>query len=199
MLIIALTGGIASGKTTVSEAFSRLGVPIIDTDVIAREVVAPGSPGFERVVAAFGHSILSGGEIDRARLRERIFSDPEQRRRLEAILHPLIESETRRRIRGLSDAPYAIIVVPLLLESDLRNDAHRVLVVDADEAIQFDRLRRRDGVDEDLARRMMASQTGRAQRLEIADDVIDNNEDLPSLLRQVRKLHATYLTPNDSL
>lgn len=190
---VILTGGIASGKTTVSDAFAELGAAVVDTDIIAREVAAPGTAGFEAVVEAFGQDIVAGGEIDRARLRERIFSDPAQRRNLEAILHPLIEAEARRRLRAPGDAPYIILVVPLLSESKLDREADRILVVDVDESVQLSRLTRRDGIDDELARRMIASQTSRADRLAMADDVIDNNGDLPGLMRQIHKLHQSYL------
>lgn len=190
---VILTGGIASGKTTVSDAFAELGAAVVDTDIIAREVAAPGTAGFEAVVEAFGQDIVAGGEIDRARLRERIFSDPAQRRNLEAILHPLIEAEARRRLRAPGDAPYIILVVPLLSESKLDREADRILVVDVDESVQLSRLTRRDGIDDELARRMIASQTSRADRLAMADDVIDNNGDLPRLMRQIHKLHQSYL------
>lgn len=192
--VVALTGGIASGKSTVSDAFEDLGAAVVDTDVIAREVVASGTDGLQAVVDTFGREILAGGEIDRALLRERIFADPELRRKLEAILHPLIEAEARRQSRTPGGAPYCILVVPLLAESSLLHEVDRVLVVDADEAARLSRLKRRDGIDDELARRMIASQTGRAERLAMADDVIDNNGDLPGLMRQVRKLHQIYLT-----
>lgn len=190
---VILTGGIASGKTTVSDAFAELGAAVVDTDIIAREVAAPGTAGFEAVVEAFGQDIVAGGEIDRARLRERIFSDPAQRRNLEAILHPLIEAEARRRLRAPGDAPYIILVVPLLSESNLEREADRILVVDVDESVQLSRLTRRDGIDDELARRMITSQTSRADRLAMADDVIDNNGDLPGLMRQIHELHQSYL------
>lgn len=191
--VIALTGGIASGKTTVSNAFAELGAAVIDTDVIAREVVAPGTPGLRAVVEAFGRDILSGDEIDRSLLRDRIFADAGQRRKLEAILHPLIEDEVRRRLHAPGDAPYFVLVVPLLVGSGLLHDADRVLVVDADEAVQLARLKQRDGIDDELARKMIASQTRRAERLVIADDVIDNNGDLPGLMRQIQSFHNSYL------
>lgn len=191
--VIILTGGIASGKTTVSDAFAELGAAVVDTDLIAREVVAPGTTGLEAVVEAFSRDIIANGEIDRARLRDRIFSDPAQRRKLEAILHPLIETEARRRLRTPGDAPYTILVVPLLSASNLGSEADRILVVDVDEAVQLSRLKRRDGIDDQLARRMVASQTGRADRLAMADDVIDNNGDLPGLMRQLHRLHQSYL------
>jgi dephospho-CoA kinase len=201
-LRIGLTGGIASGKSTVADLFAELGVAIIDTDVIAREVVAPGQPALDEISAAFGdHLVDDHGDLDRAALREIIFDDFQARHRLEAILHPRIGEETRRQSRSaetsdrLSDQTkcgYQIIVIPLLVTSALREFVDRVLVVDCDENTQIRRLTARDGGSEEQARRILAAQASRTERLAIADDVIDNDGDVAELRRQVATLHEIY-------
>src|SRR6056297_1217894 len=182
--VIALTGGIASGKTAVSDRFSALGASVVDTDCIAREVVAPDSAGLARVVAA-------SGELDRLALRDRIFDDAAARARLEGILHPLIEARARDAIRA-ADGPYVVLVVPLLIETGLFGDADRVLVVDVPRAVQLERLTARDGVTPDQARAALAAQATREQRLAVADDVIDNSGALEALDEQVARLDHAY-------
>ena len=189
--VVVLTGGIASGKTAASDAFAALGVPIVDTDRIAREVVEPGSEGLAEVAAAFGAEILTGGELDRAALRRRIFEDPDARRRLEAIVHPRIAAEARSRLADL-DSPYAILVVPLLIESGLFTEADRVLVIDAPESLQLQRLIERDGVTRADAEAALAAQSTRDRRLARADDVIVNTGSLDALRREVERLDARY-------
>ena len=189
--VVVLTGGIASGKTAASDAFAALGVPIVDTDRIAREVVEPGSEGLAEVAAAFGAEILTGGELDRAALRRRIFEDPDARRRLEAILHPRIAAEARSRLADLN-SPYAILVVPLLIESGLFTEADRVLVIDAPESLQLQRLIERDGVTRADAEAALAAQSTRDRRLARADDVIVNTGSLDALRREVERLDARY-------
>lgn len=189
-MLVVLTGGVASGKTSVSDRLADKGAPVIDTDVIAREVVAPGSPGLDLVVEAFGPDILDDfGALDRRRLRERVFARPEQRRRLERILHPLIENEARRRIARFPSADYVVLVVPLLVESGLFEDADRVVVVDVPESIQIRRLLTRDGVERDHAEAMLAAQASRAERLAVADEVIDNSGTLEGLVQASDALH----------
>ena len=191
-MIVALTGGVASGKTAVSERFAALGVPVVDTDVLAREVVAPGAPGLAEIEAAFGPEIVAPeGGLDRAALRQRIFDDPAARRRLQAILHPRIADEAHRQLAAL-DAPYAILVVPLLIESGLFADADRVLVVDVPEQVQVDRLVKRDGSTRDQARAMLAAQATREQRLARADDVIDNTGTRAELMQRIDELDLEY-------
>ncbi|MDT8449895.1 MAG: dephospho-CoA kinase [Wenzhouxiangellaceae bacterium] len=191
-LVIALTGGIASGKTAVSDAFAALGVPVVDTDRIAREVVAPGSDGLAAVREAFGDAVVDAvGGLDRARLRARIFEDAAARDKLEAILHPRIAAEARRRLAEI-EAPYAILVVPLLVESGLFTDADRVLVVDVPEDIQVERLTRRDGMSRAQADAALAAQARRADRLAAADDVIENTGSLDDLKRRVAELDREY-------
>jgi dephospho-CoA kinase len=186
-----LTGGIASGKTAASDAFAARGVPVIDTDRIAREMVEPGSDGLAEVAAAFGDEILADGALDRAALRRKVFGDPDARRRLEAILHPRIAAEARRRLASV-DAPYAVLVVPLLIESGLFTDADRVLVVDVPESLQIQRLIERDGVTRADAESALAAQSTRDQRLARADDVIVNTSNLEALDREIDRLDARY-------
>ncbi|MDJ0813102.1 MAG: dephospho-CoA kinase [Woeseiaceae bacterium] len=189
---IGLTGGIASGKTTVANLFADLGATIIDTDVIAREVVEPGQPALGDIVAAFGDEVLRpDGSLDRAALRARIFASDEARKTLEAITHPRIRAETLRQADAAGGA-YQVIVVPLLVESPLRGSVDRVLVVDCPEQVQIDRLVARDGESEDGARRILAAQSSRSERLAIADDVITNDGRLEDLQQQVADLHEIY-------
>lgn len=191
-LVVALTGGIASGKTAVSNRFAERGIPVVDTDLIAREVVAPGSPGLAEVAAAFGKGILDAdGRLDRAVLRDRIFGDAADRARLEAILHPRIERAAREAV-DVAEGPYVILVVPLLIESGLFGDADRVLVVDVPESTQVERLVDRDGVGSDQARAALAAQASREQRLAVADDVIENEGAERALDGQVERLDRKY-------
>ena len=190
--IVALTGGIASGKTAVSDAFVALGVPVVDTDVIARRVVAPGSEGLQALVAEFGEEFLTeDGALDRNKLREIIFMESESRERLEAILHPRIAAEARRQIESL-ETPYAILVAPLLVETGVFEDADRVLVVDVPESVQIERLSYRDGASEEQARAALAAQASRQERLARADDVIENTGSLAGLQGKVRALDRKY-------
>ena len=190
---VALTGGIASGKTTVANLFATHGVPVIDTDVIAREVVEPGQPALAAVVDAFGTGVLAAdGRLDRPRLRERIFGDAEARRRLEAILHPAIRAEMERQSRA-AGGPYQVLVIPLLVEGGRRDHIDRVLVVDVPEATQIERLVRRDGVSRDQAEAALRAQASRDARLAFADDVIENTGDVAALETRVAKLHGDYL------
>lgn len=192
-LRIGLTGGIASGKSAVSAVFSEeLGVPVIDTDAIAREVVEPGTEGLAAVVEAFGEEVLdAGGRLDRRALRKRVFANDADRRRLEAILHPLIRKETRRRAET-AGGPYQVFVVPLLAESDFRDYVDRVLVVDCPPELQLERLIARDGETREGAERMLAAQASRETRLGIADDVIVNDGSLAELREAVVELDARY-------
>lgn len=193
MFRVGLTGGIASGKTAVANLFATHGVPVIDTDLIAREVVEPGQPALAAVVDAFGTEVLAAdGRLDRPRLRERIFGDAEARRRLEAILHPAIRAEMERQSRA-AGGPYQVLVIPLLVESGRRDHIDRVLVVDAPEATQIERLVRRDGVSRDQGEAALRAQASRDARLAFADDVIENTGDVAALETRVAKLHGAYL------
>lgn len=190
---VGLTGGIASGKSLVADEFAALGVPVIDTDLLAREIVRPGTPVLDRVVAEFGAGVLdAAGALDRKRLRAIVFTDPLRRRRLEALLHPAIVAEMERRAAA-SPAPYVLLVIPLLVETGYAGRVDRVLVVDCPEALQLERLVERDAGTEAAARRILASQASREQRLAVADDVIDNSGSLDSVRETVAALHARYL------
>ena len=190
---IALTGGIASGKSTVADLFAQLGVPVIDTDLISRQVVAPGKPALAEIVAAFGPGVLDAeGNLDRRRMRERIFSDPGARRRLESILHPAIRAELERQSAKAGGA-YQLLVIPLLAEGGRRDHVDRVLVVDVPEALQLERLVGRDGVTADQARASLGAQATREARLAIADDVIRNTGPVDELRAKVAALHQKYL------
>ena len=190
---VALTGGIASGKSTVAGMFATLGVPVIDTDQIAREVVEPGRPALAAVVDAFGPEVLAhDGNLDRRRLRDRVFADPEQRRRLEAILHPAIRAAMERQSQSAGGA-YQLLVIPLLAEGGRRDHVDRVLLVDAPESVQIERLVQRDGGTREQAEAALRAQASRAQRREIADDVLDNTGDAAELRGKVAALHERYL------
>ncbi|OGI67667.1 MAG: dephospho-CoA kinase [Candidatus Muproteobacteria bacterium RBG_16_60_9] len=193
MLRIGLTGGIGSGKSTVAELFTRRGVPVIDTDVIARQIVTPGQPALAEIAREFGSDLLdASGQLDRARMRRRVFDDPTARRRLEAILHPRIRAAVRDQIAALK-APYCLIVIPLLVETGFNEVIDRVLVVDVDEVHQQERTSRRDIVPTNEVQKIMATQATREQRLARADDVIVNNGVVADLEREVDRLHASYL------
>ena len=193
MLIVGLTGGIGSGKSTVAELFAARGVPYIDADQLTRELVTPGSKLLAEIVHTFGDGMLDrDGRLDRRRMREHVFSDPAARERLEGLLHPAVYAAMRERIASL-DAPYCLLVIPLLVETGGTQRVHRVLVVDVDEAEQRVRTAERDGVDPDQVDAILASQASRAERLEAADDVIDNRGDRAQLDAQVEKLHRHYL------
>lgn len=193
MLRIGLTGGIASGKSTVSRIFGKLGVPVIDADEVSRQVVEPGTAGLAAVVQRFGPQVLDEhGRLQRATLRTMIFGDAVARRDLEAILHP--------RIRGRMDelaaaaaGPYVILAIPLLVEGGPSERVDRVLVVDVDEATQLARVVARDGVPEAQARAILAAQASREQRLRAADDVISNAGSVAQLRQSVEQLHRRYL------
>lgn len=192
-LKVGLTGGIGSGKTTVSNLFSDLGVPIIDADVIARELVRPGQPAYHEVIREFGEDIVDDqGELRRAALRRIVFSEPGRKGRLEAILHPLVRNGIEQRA-SLANFSYCIISIALLFETGRESSVDRILVVDAPESIQLSRACARDGVKEDAIRKIMTAQTTRAQRLAGADDIIHNDLDLENLRRQVNLLHDKYL------
>jgi len=190
---VALTGGIASGKTTAAQVFADLGVPVIDTDVIARQVVEPGRPALTAVVDAFGPDILdTDGRLDRRCMRERIFADPSARQRLEAILHPAIRAEMERQSRA-AGGPYQVLVIPLLTEGRRRDHVDRVLLVDVPEELQLERLMMRDGVTHEQARASRSAQATRAERLAMADDVVRNTGRAADLSAAIAALHEKYL------
>jgi dephospho-CoA kinase len=192
-LRIGLTGGIASGKSTVTQRFAELGVPVIDADVVSRTVVEPGKPGLAQIVERFGAGVLADGQLDRRALRNLIFKDTSLRQALDAILHPLIRAEMEREA-AQAKGSYLVMAIPLLVEggnSDKRVD--RVLVVDADETLQIQRLQARDGGSEEQARAILSSQAGRAARLAVADDVLLNTGSVAELRQAVDRLHEKYL------
>jgi dephospho-CoA kinase len=190
---VALTGGIASGKTTVANLFAELGIPLVDTDVIAREVVEPGQPALAQLVATFGPDVLDAdGRLDRRRMRERIFADPTAKQRLEAILHPAIRAEMERQSREVG-GPYQVLVIPLLTEGKRREHVDRVLLVDVPEELQIQRLMMRDGVTHEQARASLNAQATRADRLAMADDVVRNTGRVDDLRAEVAMLDTKYL------
>ncbi|MDX1376072.1 MAG: dephospho-CoA kinase [Burkholderiales bacterium] len=192
--VIGLTGGIGSGKSAAADAFARLGATLVDTDVIAHALTAPGGAAIEAVRAAFGDDCIdASGAMDRAEVRARVFADASARKQLEDILHPLIRRESAARVAE-AHGPYVVLVVPLLVESrDYRTRVDRVLVIDCPVETQIARVRARSGLAEDEARRIVAAQASRETRLAAADDVIDNSGTLEALHAQVERLHARYL------
>jgi dephospho-CoA kinase len=192
-LRIGLTGGIASGKSTVAQRFSELGVPVIDADAAARAVVTPGKHGLAEVLKRFGSSVAGeNGELDRRALRHLIFSNPGARRDLEAILHPLIRADMEQSAEQ-AVGPYVVLAIPLLVEGGSRDRVDRILVVDVDEAVQLQRVMARDGSTEEQARAILGSQASRSARLAAADDVLLNTGTILDLRRSVDQLHERYL------
>lgn len=193
MYTVALTGGIASGKSTAERLFAALGVEILDADLIAREVVAPGSEGLARIVEAFGTSALTAdGTLDRKAMRERVFADAPARRTLESIIHPRVRATLKSRAQA-AGGPYVMLVIPLFVESGDYAWVDRVLVVDVPRETQIERLIARDGISREQAEAMLDAQATREQRLAAADDVIDNRADPDSLKAAVELLHRRYL------
>ena len=192
-LRIGLTGGIASGKSTVADMFAGLGAVIIDTDIIARQVVEPGEIALQDIRHEFGDAVIDEeGHLDRAAMRRISFADDDARLRLEGILHPRIR-ELTLATAATAGGDYQIIVVPLLVESPLKDFVDRIVVVDCDEKTQIRRLMARDAESEGQARRMLTAQASRDKRLAIADDVVRNDGDLDATLGQVQALHRSYL------
>jgi len=190
---VGLTGGIASGKSTAAKFFGALGVPIIDTDQLARDVVEPGQPPLERLVERFGPGILTeDGHLDRPALRNIVFSDPMARADLEALTHPAIGAAVEARSNELGGV-YQILVLPLLVEKNLGSQLNRVLVVDCDEELQIRRLQARDGSTLEQARAILNAQASRSSRIKAAHDVIKNEGDMSAVREQVEQLHARYL------
>ena len=194
MLRVGLTGGIGSGKSTIASLFLMRGVPVIDTDEIARALTEPGQESFDEIVRAFGETILDENRrIDRNRLRERVFDNADERHRLEAILHPRIRVLVREKLAA-AEAPYAVVVIPLLIESGFTDLVDRILVVDVMENVQIQRTAARSGLSEPEIRKIMAAQTSRAQRLQAANEVIENNGDRRQLEAEVERMHQWYLS-----
>ncbi len=192
-LVVGLTGGVGSGKSTVASRFARRDVTTINADALAREVVAPGSPALTAIRSHFGEAALtSAGELDRAWLRQRVFTHAQDRLWLEDLLHPLI-AERRDHLIAAAQTPYVLVEIPLLLEKQLQGEVDRVLVIDLPEALQLERGSARDGANQQTIAAIMQAQVSREERLQQADDVIDNSGDLKHLDAQVEKLHQNYL------
>jgi dephospho-CoA kinase len=192
-LTVALTGGIGSGKSTVADIFNELGVPVIDTDAISRELVRPGSECLAKICQRFGNDIINKkGQLKRKALRKRIFQSPKDKVWLEKLLHPRIYEVSQRRIKEQT-YPYVIVVIPLLIESGKKKSYNRVLVIDAPESLQIKRASERDGLSSEQIKLMIATQCPHSQRIAAADDIITNNGDLKSLKEQVQTLHQEYL------
>ncbi|MEZ5651062.1 MAG: dephospho-CoA kinase [Burkholderiaceae bacterium] len=192
--LVGLTGGIGSGKTTVAKRFEALGVSVIDTDAIAHELTGPGGDAMPAIRSAFGAAVIApDGRLDRAAMRARVFADPAERKRLEAILHPMIGQTTHERALAAT-SPYVILAIPLLVESGRWPErVHRVLVIDCAEQTQVERVIQRSGLTSAQVRDIMSAQATRAQRLAAADDVIDNDGRPEALDALVAALHARYL------
>jgi dephospho-CoA kinase len=193
MLKVGLTGGIGCGKSAVAELFAAKGVPTIDADQVARDLVQPGMPAFEAILDAFGPGVLHDGELDRRALRERIFESKSDRLALEAILHPAVYREINDRLRAII-APYCLLSIPLLLESGRRDFVDCVLVVDCTVPRQVERVRARDGCSVSAVHAILATQFSREQRLSVADEVIDNDGPIEDLAPQVDSLHQHFLS-----
>ncbi len=192
-LKIGLTGGIGSGKSTVCALFADYSIPIIDADIIARQLVEPGAPALDEIVRQFGAEILNNGALNRKKLGKIIFSDADKKARLEAILHPAIQQQLIQQA-GSQQSPYCILAIPLLLETGMKDLVDRILVIDCPLELQFERVKRRDGLSDEQIKRIIASQISREERLSQADDVIDNSKSAIELAEQVKNLHNLYLS-----
>jgi dephospho-CoA kinase len=197
-MIVALTGGLASGKSSVARRFEELGVPVIDADVVTRQLVEPGAPALAEIVETFGAGVLDEhGCLNRAKMRERIFDNDGDRRKLESILHPRVRA-AMRAFASLSDAPYVLFVIPLLVETDQADRMDRVIVVDAPRALRTARAAARDGSRPETIAAMIDNQATRAERLSVADTVIENADDLATLRERVDAVHRECLALADS-
>jgi dephospho-CoA kinase len=193
MLVVGLTGGIGSGKSTVADLFAKKGVPIIDADIIARDLTQPNQPALAKITGHFGTSILlENGELNRKLLRQIIFTQPAERQWLEACLHPLIFSQMQSIIKQLPDSPYCIAVIPLLTETNSTTFINRILVVDTLPDIQIQRVAARDNMTPAEANAILQSQASRESRLAIANDIITNHKAVPELVPQVDELDLAY-------
>ena len=191
--VVGLTGGIGSGKSAAADEFARLGATVVDTDAIAHALTEKGGAALPQIEKAFGKEFITAGAMDRQRMRRHVFSHPQEKKKLEGILHPLIRTEGARRVQAAA-GPYVIYVVPLLVESgEPRRGVDRVLVVDAPEAAQLERVRSRSRLAEDEVRAILAAQATREERRAAADDVIDNGGSIDALRKQVAALHRKYL------
>lgn len=194
MFAVGLTGGIASGKTRISNLFAELGVPVIDTDVISRKLLEPGELAYQQVCTHFGSDILDADDrIDRSRLRKIVFTDPDEKSWLETMLHPLIYQRSHEEMLEHSRASYVLVVIPLLFETNFQSLVDRILVVDCPPEVQIERLVKRDNIDENLARKMISQQLSNAAKLARAHDIIENRTNHSDLRSQVASLHQAYL------
>ncbi|MGF1692833.1 dephospho-CoA kinase [Photobacterium kagoshimensis] len=192
-MVVGLTGGIGSGKTTVANLFASYGIDIIDADIIARDVVAPGSEGLKAIELKLGADILlTDGQLNRSKLRELIFSQPQLKSWLDDLLHPLIRQRMLVQI-GDSQSAYCLLVIPLMVENGLQSLTHRLLVVDVEESVQIARTLQRDNVSEQQVKNILAAQASRTERNAAADDIISNNGDSSALPEKVAHLHHHYL------
>lgn len=193
MFIVGLTGGIGSGKSTVTECFEQLGIGVVDADILAREVVEPGTPSLAAIAQKFGNDILDDrGGLNRAKLREIVFADSSKKSWLEELLHPAIRDLMLSRLQA-SPSPYTLLVSPLLLETDQHKLVNRILVVDVSEETQLERTLKRDGSNEATIKSIINSQIGRAERLNAADDIFSNDQATDTLAARVLPLHNKYL------
>ena len=193
MLVVGLTGGIGSGKTTVADAFNALGVPVIDTDQLARELVEPGQPALDEIIAVFGKDCITpDGQLKRAYIRQQIYSDAALKSQLEDILHPKIRQRIKTLLADLRET-YCIVVIPLLLETHQTDLVDRILVVDTSEKEQLTRVAARDSLSDNTIMAIMQSQADRNTRLQAADDIIVNDRDLKSLTERILELHTYYM------
>jgi dephospho-CoA kinase len=192
-LVVGLTGGIGSGKSTVADLFTELGVPVIDADRLARELVSPGQPAFNEIIAQFGNACLQpDGTLDRAWLQQQIFSDPPSKQQLEAILHPKIRQRMQELIAAIR-APYCVAVIPLLLETRQTDLVDRIVVVDLPEKEQLKRVAARDSLPQHVILDIMSTQADRETRLAAADDIIDNDTDTAALGKRIQELHMQFM------
>jgi dephospho-CoA kinase len=198
VLSVALTGGIGSGKSAVSNHFESLGVPVMDADLLAHQMVQPGSPALTEIGNTFGHHLIDPqGQLNRSALREIVFNDPLQRKRLEAILHPPIRQAMEDWLEQ-QKAPYAVLVIPLLFETEQQDIAERILVVDCEESLQYQRVSERDKLEDSQIAQILASQVDRQTRLQGADDIIENNGNLAALIKATEQMHQAYLALSKS-
>lgn len=192
-MVVGLTGGIGSGKTTVADLFALYNIDIIDADIVAREVVEPGTPGLKAIADKLGSDILlTDGTLNRSKLRQAIFNDNSLKTWLNQLLHPMIREKMQADI-ARTTSPYCLLVIPLMVENNLQTMAHRLLVVDVDEKVQIARTQQRDQVDAEHVKKILAAQASREERLAAADDVISNNDNNAALKDEVAALHQQYL------
>ena len=193
MLKIGLTGGLGCGKTTVANLFAAKGVPVLDADQIARELVEPGQPALAAIVREFGEEFLEAGQLNRVRLREVVFQCPERKRQLESILHPMVFDAMQRQLATLR-SDYCILCIPLLFETKQQAFVDRILVIDCPVELQYERVKNRDGLEMAEIGRIIQSQVSRQERLAAATEVIENSGHMEQLVEQVEKLHRMYRT-----